>query len=55
MSFLSNYLERLTERGNPQLAEAVRKTTDEIIPQYVSNFTFKDHVVSLLVGDVQSG
>ncbi len=28
---------------------------DDIVPQYISNFSFMDHVVSLLVGDVQSG
>ncbi|AOY74722.1 Z1 domain-containing protein [Clostridium formicaceticum] len=55
MSYLSNYLDRIVMRGNPSLAAAIKKTTDDIIPQYVSNFTFKEHVVSLLVGDVQSG
>lgn len=55
MSYLSNYLDKIITRGNPNLATAIKKTTDDIIPQYVSNFTFKEHVVSLLVGDVQSG
>ena len=55
MSYLQNYLKRIADSGNPQLSESIKKTTDDLIPQYVSNFTFKDHVVSLLVGDVQSG
>lgn len=55
MNCFSNYINRIKERGNLLLAEAVKKTADDIIPQYVSNFNFKEHVVSLLVGDVQSG
>ncbi|MCD7873057.1 MAG: Z1 domain-containing protein [Clostridiales bacterium] len=37
------------------MAEAIQKTVDDVVPQYISNFSFTDHVVSLLVGDVQSG
>mgnify|MGYP001016186625 CR=1 FL=1 len=55
MGYLQNYLKRISDSGNPQLSESIKKTTDDLIPQYVSNFSFKDHVVSLLVGDVQSG
>lgn len=55
MSYLESYLERIRDRGNSALADAVQKTVDDVVPQYISNFTFTDHVVSLLVGDVQSG
>lgn len=55
MSYLSDYLSRICNRGNSFLADSIHRTTNDIIPQYVSNFSFKDHVVSLLVGDVQSG
>ncbi|MDF2612556.1 MAG: restriction endonuclease [Clostridia bacterium] len=55
MNYLNCYLDRIVKRGNQQLADAINKTVKDIIPEYVSNFTFKDHVVSLLVGDVQSG
>ncbi len=55
MSFLNSYLDRIRERGNKQLAAAIDNTVKNIIPEYITNFTFKDHVVSLLVGDVQSG
>lgn len=37
------------------LADAINKTVADVVPQYISNFSFRDHVVSLLVGDVQSG
>ena len=53
--YLSSYLTRISDRGNPALATAVRHTVDDIVPKYISNFSYKDHVVSLLVGDVQSG
>jgi len=55
MSYLSNYLDRIKASGNPQLADAISLTAENIIPQYISNFSFREHVVSLLVGDVQSG
>jgi hypothetical protein len=53
--FLSNYLRHISENGNPALSEAVNKTVNDIVPKYVANFSYKEHVVSLLVGDVQSG
>lgn len=55
MSYLQSYLERIRSRGNPALADAINKTVADVVPQYISNFSFTDHVVSLLVGDVQSG
>lgn len=55
MSYLQSYLNRIRERGNPALADAINKTVGDVVPQYISNFSFTDHVVSLLVGDVQSG
>lgn len=55
MSYLQSYLDRIRNRGNPALADAINKTVQNVVPQYISNFSFTDHVVSLLVGDVQSG
>lgn len=55
MEYLNNYLLRISSKGNPQLAKAIEKTASDIVPQYISNFSFSDHVNSLLVGDVQSG
>lgn len=55
MSYLDAYLQRIKDRGNYALAESIQKTVDDVVPQYISNFSFTDHVVSLLVGDVQSG
>lgn len=55
MMWLSNYLDRIHTKGNPQLASAINNTVQEIVPKYISNFSYREHVVSLLVGDVQSG
>ena len=55
MNFLNNYIERIKEKGNLALAEAIEKTVIDVVPNYISNFSFREHVVSLLVGDVQSG
>ena len=54
-SFLNNYLSRITATKSQSLANAIQKTAEDIVPQYIRNFSFRDHVVSLLVGDVQSG
>ena len=51
---LQNYLNNIAVK-NPSLATAIKQTTDDIVPEYIANFSFKEHVVSLLVGDVQSG
>ena len=53
--YLGNYLQRIVNKGNPALSEAIQKTVDDVVPKYISNFSYKEHVVSLLVGDVQSG
>lgn len=55
MSYLKTYLDRINKRGNVALARAINRTVEDVVPQYITNFTFADHVVSLLVGDVQSG
>jgi hypothetical protein len=55
MSYLQSYLDRIRGQGNSHLADAINKTVTDVVPQYISNFSFTNHVVSLLVGDVQSG
>lgn len=54
-NFLERYLSRIIAGGNPALAEAIKQTADKITPKCISSFSFRDHVVSLLVGEVQSG
>lgn len=55
MGYLEKYLQRISDSGNAALADSIEKTTKSIVPQYISNFSYTDHVTALLVGDVQSG
>jgi len=55
MNYLNKYLEHLTNEGNPALAQAVKATADIVAPSYIKTFSYREHVVSLLAGNVQSG
>jgi len=55
MQYLESYLQKIIERGNPQLASSIQKTVDGIAPAYLENFSFTSHEVGLLFGNVQSG
>lgn len=55
MDYLKNYLDKIRANGKAELADGIQQTVDNVVPKYISNFTFSEHVVSLLVGDVQSG
>lgn len=53
--YLNNYRSRIDQRGNTALSNAIQKTVDDVVSKYISTFSYRDHVVGLLVGDVQSG
>lgn len=53
--YLEQYLARIGNSKGAALADAVKMTTDKIAPAYIENFSYREHVTSLLVGDVQSG
>lgn len=55
MGFLSNYLELIRERGNIQLADSIEKTASDIKKKAIDDFSYREHIVGLLIGDVQSG
>lgn len=55
MGYLDNYLSRLRAAGKTALAASIEKTATDIVPQYISNFSYTEHVTALLVGEVQSG
>ena len=55
MGYLDKYIERLHENGNTALADAVQATAYKITPEYIKPFSYREHVVSLLLGNVQSG
>ncbi|MDD3416468.1 MAG: Z1 domain-containing protein [Lachnospiraceae bacterium] len=55
MRYLETYLNKIINRGNPQLAESIQNTVNGIAPKYLEKFSFCTHEVGLLFGNVQSG
>ncbi len=55
MKYLETYLNTIERRGNKQLADSISKTVEYIAPKYLEQFSFCDHEVGLLFGNVQSG
>jgi len=55
MNHAESYINELLQRNRASLADAVKKTINDIVPQYIANFSYREHVVSLLMGNVQSG
>lgn len=54
MSHVSDYLSRLAE-DTPEAVSSVKNTIDSLRSSQLDHFTYKDHVVGLLLGQVQSG
>lgn len=55
MKYLKAYIDELIDRGNPQLAESIQKTANEVGDKYIRSFSFISHETGLLFGNVQSG
>jgi hypothetical protein len=55
MQYLKTYLKKIISRGNPKLAESIAKTADEVGDKYLKTFSFTDHEIGLLLGNIQSG
>ena len=55
MKYLETYLKKIEGRGNKQLADSIQETVDNIAPKYLEGFSFCEHEVGLLFGNVQSG
>lgn len=55
MQYLKTYLQKITDRGNVNLAESIAKTAEDIGNQHIRNFSFISHEIGLLFGNVQSG
>lgn len=55
MTYLNNYLNKIRDDGNPELAESICKTTESFNKKYLSRYMFTSHEVGLLFGNVQSG
>lgn len=55
MQYLKTYLKTITDRGNVRLAESIEKTAEDVGSQYIKQFSFCNHEIGLLFGNVQSG
>jgi hypothetical protein len=55
LSYLDNYLNRIKERGNKELAASIHNTADDIGSNYLNTFDFVSHRIGLLFGNIQSG
>lgn len=55
MQYLDTYLKKISDRGNTKLAESIKRTADDVGDKYIKTFSFFDHEIGLLFGNVQSG
>lgn len=55
MQYLETYLKKISDRGNPKLAESISRTAEEVGNQHIRKFSFSSHEIGLLFGNVQSG
>ena len=52
MKYLDNYLNQL---NNEEIKLSIKTTVDNIVPAHIENFSFREHITGLLLGNVQSG
>lgn len=55
MQYLKTYLKKIADRGNPDLADSISTVAEDIGGKYLKTFSFTDHEIGLLFGNVQSG
>lgn len=55
MQYLDTYLQKIIDRGNIELANSIKATAENVGNQYLSKFSFLNHEIGLLFGNVQSG
>ena len=51
MSFLEKYLDRIRLLGKAELAASVENTVKAVVPGYIENFSYREHVTALLAGE----
>lgn len=49
------YLQIIKQSNGIGLANAIKQTVNEIVPQYIRVFSYTEHVLALLMGNIQSG
>ena len=55
MLYLNAYLKKIIERGNIKLAESIKDSAETVGDRYLRKFSFTDHEIGLLLGNIQSG
>lgn len=55
MQHLKTYLKILSERGKKNMADSVKETADTFSNSYLDPFSFTEHEIGLLFGNVQAG
>ena len=55
MQYLKTFIDKIIKRGNSKLALSIEKTAKEVGDRYLKNFSFTDHEIGLLFGNIQSG
>jgi len=54
-TYLQAYLDQIIERGNMDMAMSIKKTAMEFTQDYLDGFSFSEHEIGLLFGNVQAG
>ena len=54
-SYLKAYLNTIKKRGQLDLASSIQTTASEFSTDYLDSFSFADHEIGLLFGNVQAG
>lgn len=54
-SYLDAYIKEIKSRGNDDLAISIKTTASEFVHNYLDTFSFADHEIGLLFGNVQAG
>ena len=54
-SYLDAYIKEIKSRGNDDLANSIKTTASKFVHNYLDTFSFADHEIGLLFGNVQAG
>lgn len=53
-TYLESYL-KIIDDISPGISSSIKTTVDALIPKYIKTFSFREHSIGLLMGNVQSG
>ena len=53
--YLKSYLKALTQSGKTDMASSIEKTAKDFAKNNLYSFSFSDHEIGLLFGNVQAG